>query len=251
MLFRSLPIWEKGYRTFNTGVSYTIWGYWAWALDNIIGLRIRYVGDTLPSPESSIVIGNHQGFMDIMAMLCFGFKNHVVQYMKWMIKNEFKYIPAIGWGTLFVDSVFLKRNWSQDRSTILRTFARYKQNPDPIWLVLLPEGTRMTPAKLQRSQKFAAKYGHPIPLRVLTPRTKGFCAAVTGLGARMDSVVSVTIDYGKRAPSIMEFMRGDCPEIAMMIKRTPISELPRDEKGLEEWLRKDFQERDLLLQKGF
>ena len=75
-----LPIWETGYRAFNTGVSLTIWGYWAWCLEHVIGLRIRYVGDTLPRRESSIVIANHQGFMDIMALLCFeSFLRHEVR----------------------------------------------------------------------------------------------------------------------------------------------------------------------------
>lgn len=245
-----LLFWEPGFRKFNTAVSLVIWGYWAWALKHIIGLKIHYTGDKLPPSESSLILANHQGFTDIMALLCFGFENSSVQYMKWMVKDTLKYVPAIGWGMLFVDCVFLKRNWSDDKVTIQRTFARYKRNPNPIWLVIFPEGTRWTPTKLERSRKFAAKHGMTAPQRVLIPRIKGFAAAVDGLGTRMNSVVGVTLDYGPKAPTLLELIRGDFTEIHMEIKRTAFADLPKTDDGLEKWLRDDFASRDLFLQKA-
>ena len=44
--------------------------------------------------------------------------------------------------------------------------------PLPFWLALFVEGTRITKAKLEVAQEYAASAGLPIPRNVLIPRTK-------------------------------------------------------------------------------
>ena len=262
------PIAPKMFRRVNTFIALLIWGWWAWTLDRVIGLKIRYSGDAVPIGESSIVVANHQGMTDIMALICFAFRQECVQYTKWMVKDALKFVPAIGWGMLFIDCVFLKRNWAQDRSSILATLDRYRANPDQVWLILFPEGTRMTPEKLARSQAHAKKANLPTTHNVMLPRTRGFATALGELERKIDSVLVVSISYGRfrrvgeapkaseskdRAsivttrPTLMEVIRGDCNEIDLHIRRVPIAELPKEKVAQEKWLVDAFVEMDQLL----
>lgn len=262
------PISPKTFRRVNTFIALLIWGWWAWTLDRVIGLKIRYSGDAVPVGESSIVVANHQGMTDIMALICFAFRQKCVQYTKWMVKDALKFVPAIGWGMLFIDCVFLKRNWAQDRSSILATLDRYRSNPDQVWLILFPEGTRMTPDKLARSQAHAIKAKLPKTSNVMLPRTRGFATALGELERKVDSVLVVSISYGRFQrvggaagvsagkggatagivpPTLMEVIRGDCNEIDLHVRRVPIAELPKEKVAQEKWLVDAFVAMDQLL----
>lgn len=42
--------------------------------------------------------------------------------MKWMVKDIIKYVPGVGWGMLFLDCIFVKRDWTTDKESIRKTF---------------------------------------------------------------------------------------------------------------------------------
>ena len=85
-----------------------------------------------------------------------------------------RYVPAIGWGTTLSDFIFLDRNWEKDKTTITKGMHALTSYPSPVWLLLYPEGTRMSPEKLEASQKFAEQRNLPILKHHLIPRLKGF-----------------------------------------------------------------------------
>ncbi len=72
----------------------------------------------------------------------------------------------------FTEYIFAYRDWSRDAKFIPRALAELKQFPDPIWMVVFPEGTRFTPAKLAKSNEFARANNKPTFNHVLLPRTK-------------------------------------------------------------------------------
>ena len=90
------------------------------------------------------------------------------------MKKMFKYVPTIGWAWGHSDFIFLDRNWEKDKSTITKGMDTLVSYPSAVCLVLYAEGTRVTPEKLEASQKFARQKNLPILKYHLIPRSKGF-----------------------------------------------------------------------------
>jgi len=90
-----------------------------------------------------------------------------------LAKNTLAFVPIIGWSSLMSGDIFLTRSWEKDQSTVKTKIDDLEQQqPNPTWLFLFPEGTRLSPAKLEASQEFAASRGLPILKHHLVPR---FC----------------------------------------------------------------------------
>jgi hypothetical protein len=76
----------------------------------------------------------------------------------------------------------------------------FKENKTPLWLVLYPEGTYVTPAYkiiLEESQKYALSRDLKPKDYVLTPKTKGFELIFNTLDNYIDSVYDITCAYPK------------------------------------------------------
>ena len=242
-----LPISNRAFRAYNRTLAGVIWGYWAWALDHVNGLRLEVTGDPLPMAEDAIVICNHQTMSDIVVIVCLAFTKGRIGDLKWMVKDELKYVPGLGWGMLFLDCLFLKRNWADDAAHIHRAFARYISAKSPLWLVSFPEGTRLTAAKLKASQSFAAKSGFAATQHVLLPRPKGFAASVAGLRGYVRAVYSLTITYDNTAPSLVATIRGDVARVQLHVRRVEINSLPSSEHEIAAWLYADFLRKDAVI----
>lgn len=242
-----LPVSRRAYRAYNRRLAATIWGYWAWGMDHVNGLRIELSGDSLPVEEDAIVIANHQTMSDVIVILCIAFTKGRVGDCKWMVKDGLKYVPGIGWGMLFLDSLFLKRTWADDAEQIRQTFSRYLAAKAPLWLVSFPEGTRLTAAKLEASRAYAVKSGVTPPKHVMLPRPKGFAASVQGLRSHVRAVYSLTITYDPGPHSLVAIVRGDIPRVRLHVRRVEISSMPHSEAELVAWLNADFYRKDALI----
>ena len=62
----------------------------------------------------------------------------------------------------------------QDKDNLAVKLNELLDYPSPVWVLLYPEGTRLSPEKLAASQEFAASRNLPILNHHLVPRTKGF-----------------------------------------------------------------------------
>ena len=167
--------------------------------------------------------------------------------MKWFVKDIIKYFPGPGWGMKFLDCVFLKREWTQDREGVLALFEKYKANDIPLFLVSFLEGTRLTGRKLGQAQGYAKERGLPVPEQTLVPRTKGFVATMTGLREHLDAVYDVTIAYPKPTPKLLDCFRAGFLHVEVEVKRYPVHTLPTDEVGLTEWAFDAFEAKDQVL----
>ena len=85
-----------------------------------------------------------------------------------------KYVPTVGWAWALSDFIFLVRNWEKDKDTLTRGMAELASYPSAVWLLLFAEGTRLSPEKLELSQKFAKERNMHVLKHHLTPRSKGF-----------------------------------------------------------------------------
>ena len=241
------PFSRSVFETFQRGIAFAIWGWWGFAVQKICGLEIVVTGDVITEKENAIVICNHQAMADIIVIICYAFKLGTVSRTTWMAKNVIRYIPGIGWGLAFLNTIFLKRNWARDEAGIRTTFSKITENKFPIWMTSFPEGTRISSEKIAQSKEYASKRSQPILQHVLAPRSLGFTATITGLSGHVSAVYSLTIGYKDGIPPLTKFIRGDVKKVWLHIRRIPISEVPGDKTQGARWLHNEFKTKDDLL----
>jgi 1-acyl-sn-glycerol-3-phosphate acyltransferase len=242
------PFSLRTFRAINRWGANTWWGFTLRIAEWGYGTHIKLSGDPLPPREHTILLVNHQQMADITFLMYLGRAKQRLGDMKWFVKDIIKWVPGVGWGLLFLDSLFVKRDWAADRASIDRTFASIIRGRVPLWLMLFPEGTRITRSKLERSQAFARERGLPVLRHLLTPRTKGFAASVQGLRQHLHAVYDVTIAYPTGVPTLVQYIRGYGRIAHLHVRRFAIEQLPELEDELGAWLHQRWQRKDLQLE---
>lgn len=237
-----LPFSRKEFMRFNMGVNQSfcsLVGRVAIACGN----KLVLTGDQ-PRNENAIAFGNHQSMIDIIMVWRWMAPYGMAGWIRWFAKYELKYVPGLGWGMQFLNTLFVKRDWSKDANSIKETFATLRDSHLPTWLVIFPEGTRLKPDKLKSSQDYARRKGLPQMERVLIPRGKGFYASLNGLEGVLNSAYDLTFKYEGEIPGLYRFFtRGGCV-VHLHSTRYEIKDIPRRERDLNSWLLERFQEKD-------
>jgi 1-acyl-sn-glycerol-3-phosphate acyltransferase len=245
------PISGYWFRRVNWFFADRYWAYLVHGVEKLNRIEVTITGDPLPPHENALLMPNHQNIADIPVLMSLAARYHRLGDMKWFVKDIIKYVPGPGWGMLFLDCIFLKRNWANDRAKIEQAFHSIIQNKVSIWVISFLEGTRITPPKLKKSQEYAKKRNLPVTDHVMVPRTKGFVASVIGLREHLHAVYDITIGYPEGIPSLWQMMLGDVRKVAIHVKRTPITELPDKPQALENWAIKAFSDKDQRLRQFF
>ena len=243
-----VPISRSLVRKINRELANTWWclsDIWAEKLWNI---DIKHFGDKIPAKENAFVFCNHQEMTDITVLFRLGREKGRLGDFKFFVKDPLKYIPGVGWGMVFLDCIFLKRNWNKDKQKIKSLFSKFTRDNIDIWLISFVEGTRSREHKLAASQKYAAANGLEPLQHVLTPRTKGFVASLHGLRDHLDAVYDVTIGYSKGVPTLWQWCKGYVKEVHVNITRHPIEALPTSDEETAKWLQERFVVKDQLLE---
>ncbi len=241
------PFSRTLFRSINCGMAARWWGGCVRASERLNGIKRVRAGDDSPRQENALVIANHESMPDTVALLSVGLEAGCLNRMKWFAKDTLRYIPGLGWGLTFLDTLFLKRHWEQDRIHIEKTFGKFIREKIPVWLCFFPEGTRLTLEKFEQSRAYAVKAGLKLPNAVLIPRTKGFIAAARALAPTISAVYDVTIAYPDGIPSLWQWMAAWPNSYHVYVRRFAVQELPADDEGLARWLIKRYEEKDALL----
>jgi len=242
------PFSPKSFRRVNRWMANTWWSLCALGAEKIYGITWVMSGDEVPRRENAIVLLNHQEMADITVVFTFARSKERLGDLKWFVKDVLKYVPGIGWGMLFLDCLFIKRDWTADRDYIHRVFRNILTYQVPMWLMTFAEGTRLRPEKIARSQAYAREHGLVPPQHVLIPRTKGFVASATSLRGYADAVYDLTIGYEKGVPTLWQWTKGYVRRVHLHVRRYPLDSLPVEEEALASWLFERFQEKDRLLE---
>ena len=240
----ALPFSRRLFRRINRQAADTWWGQCVSVADLLHGTDLVLYGDELPVAENAIVIANHQQMPDITWLMKLARSKQRLGDLKWFVKDELKWVPGVGWGMVFLDCLFVKRDWARDESTIAATFDRILQDDVPLWLILFPEGTRITPDKLRESNAYAERSGLPPTEHLLQPRTSGFVASVQGLRRHVSAIYDMTIGYEVGVPTLWQYVKGYNPRAHLHVERMPVEELPEDGEGLAAWLQQRFAAKD-------
>ncbi|HNS98493.1 MAG TPA: lysophospholipid acyltransferase family protein [Polyangiaceae bacterium] len=246
-----LPISRSAFRKTNRWVANTWWGWCVTAGEVIHDISLVVSGDDVPMRENAIVIVNHQDMADITFVMAFAKSKDRLGDLKWFVKKAIKIVPGVGWGMVFLDCIFVDRQWTSDRASVQAAFRRFSRDSIPIWLVSFVEGTRLTPEKLVQSQRYARQLGIEPLDHVLLPRTKGFVASVQGLRDHVDAVYDLTLGYEHGVPSLWQYIQGFSPRAHLHVRRFPMADLPHDPEALAAWLHARFREKDELLSRYY
>lgn len=245
------PVSGAAFRAVNRLFARSWFNCLSWVLERVLGVEFRVTGDPLPPRENAFVIANHQSGCDIPALVVLATRCRRAGDLKWFVKDPIKWVPGIGWGLQFLDCIFVKRNWTADKDKILATFERLRAHQVPFWILSFVEGTRLTPAKLLRSQEYCRKAGLPVPRFSMSPRTRGFEATLEGLGALTDAVYDVTLGFEGYevglVPGLRELFFGGMNRVHVHVRRYAAAALPADREGRVAWVLARFEEKDQLL----
>ncbi|XP_068183203.1 1-acyl-sn-glycerol-3-phosphate acyltransferase delta isoform X2 [Antennarius striatus] len=195
--------------------------------------------------ENAIVVMNHSFEIDFLCGWAFCDKFGVLGSSKVLAKKELSYIPIIGWMWYFLEIVFCKRKWEEDRRTVAQSLQNLRDYPENYWFLLYCEGTRMTPQKHQISMQVAESKGLPKLKYHLLPRTKGFWVTVQNLRGVVAAIYDTTLNFrDNETPSLLGVLNGKKYQADLYVRRIPLELVPEDEAECGAWLHKLYQEKD-------
>lgn len=115
---------------------------WAWAACKANLCRVKLTGRANADPKQSYVImSNHQSSFDILA-----FYGAWGRQFRWVIKEELRSVPGLGWGCEAVGHIFIDR---RDRQRALASLGAAKgQLVDGVSVMFFPEGRRSRDGRL-------------------------------------------------------------------------------------------------------
>ncbi|XP_069708298.1 1-acyl-sn-glycerol-3-phosphate acyltransferase delta isoform X1 [Phaenicophaeus curvirostris] len=159
--------------------------------------------------ENAIVILNHNFEIDFLCGWNFCERFGVLGSSKVLAKKELSYMPIIGWMWYFLEIVFCKRKWEEDRKTVMQKLLNLRDYPENFWFLIHCEGTRFTEQKHQISMQVAEAKGLPKLKYHLLPRTKGFAVTVQCLRNVVSAVYDSTLNFrNNENPTLLGVLNG-------------------------------------------
>jgi 1-acyl-sn-glycerol-3-phosphate acyltransferase len=133
---------------------------WAWCLAWVSFVWVRVEGREHARPgQSYVILTNHQGDCDILAL--YGFLH---RQFRWVIKQELRKVPFLGWGCAAIGHIFVDRSNSQ--AAIASLEAAKPRLAGGVSVLFFPEGTRSPDGRLGPFKKggfvMARQLGFPI-----------------------------------------------------------------------------------------
>ncbi|XP_076839456.1 1-acyl-sn-glycerol-3-phosphate acyltransferase gamma [Brachyhypopomus gauderio] len=245
------PFNKQLYRRVNTRLSYSLWSQLVMLLEWWSGTDCTLYTDQATvdmfGKEHVIITLNHNFEIDFLCGWTMCERYGVLGSSKVLAKRELLKVPLIGWTWYFLEIVFCKRKWEEDRETVFNGLHQLRDYPEYMWFLLYCEGTRFTEKKHQISMQVAEDKGLPKLKHHLLPRTKGFTTTMQCLKGTVKAVYDVTLNFrDKEVPTLLGIISGKTYQADMCVRRFPVEEIPDDERECADWLHKLYQEKDAL-----
>ena len=181
--------------------------------------------DNLDMQHWYLVTSNHQSWADIFILQ--HLLNRKIPMMKFFLKQQLIWVPAIGLCWWALDFPFMKRYSKQylekhphkrgkDMESTRRACEKFKHAPVTIFNFL--EGTRFSPQKRQSQDS---------PYRnLLKPKAGGIAFVLGAMGEQLNCLVDITIAYpDKHQPTTWEFLSGQVDHATIHVLKR---EIPRE-----------------------
>ncbi|XP_073689891.1 1-acyl-sn-glycerol-3-phosphate acyltransferase delta [Garra rufa] len=248
----TLPLWpinKQLARKINCRLGYSISSQLVALLEWWSGTECTLYTDPesykLYGKENAIVVLNHNFEIDFLTGWTFCERFGVLGSSKVLAKKELSFVPVIGWMWYFLEIVFCKRKWEEDRKKVVQSLRNLRDYPENYWFLLHCEGTRFTEKKHKISMEVAEKKGLPKLKYHLLPRTKGFCVTVQNLRGTVTAVYDSTLNFrNNEVPTLLGVLNGKKYHADLYVRRIPLDTIPEDESECAAWLHKLYQEKD-------
>ncbi|XP_075965357.1 1-acyl-sn-glycerol-3-phosphate acyltransferase gamma [Anarhichas minor] len=245
------PINRQLYRKINCRLAYSLWSQLVMLLEWWSGTECTLYTDQATvdkfGKEHVITILNHNYEIDFLCGWTMCERFGILGSSKVLAKHELLKVPLIGWTWYFLEIVFCKRKWEEDRKTVFKGLSQLKDYPEYMWFLLYCEGTRFTEQKHQISMQVAESKGLPALKYHLLPRTKGFTTTLQCLKGTVTAVYDVTLNFkDNQTPTLLGIVNGKKYKADLSVRRFPVEDIPADEKECAIWLHKLYQEKDAL-----
>jgi len=120
---------------------------WAWLLCRVNFTRVEVEGRELIEPgRSYVIMSNHQSHFDVLA-----FYGHWGRQFRWVIKEELRKVPGLGWYCSAGGHVFIDRSSREAAIASLRAARPLLEGG--VSIMFFPEGTRSRDGKIQPFKK--------------------------------------------------------------------------------------------------
>ncbi|XP_013178209.1 PREDICTED: 1-acyl-sn-glycerol-3-phosphate acyltransferase gamma-like [Papilio xuthus] len=199
--------------------------------------------------EHGYLIMNHSYEIDWLMGWQFCDGLGVLGNCKAYAKKAIQYMPPIGWMWKFSEFVFLERSFEKDKEIIKTQISELCDYPDPVWLLMTPEGTRYTPTKHEASLKFAKEKNLPLLKHHLTPRTRGFTTSLQYFRGKIPAIYNIQLAFErdcKPPPTLLSLLYGKPVHAHLYIQRIPVEDVPEDEAEASKWLHDLFVVKDKM-----
>ena len=215
----------------------------------LFGLRFEIEGLDQAEPGPEIIMMRHASIIDNMLPDSLVARTHGIG-LRYVIKRELQAIPTIDIGGRWVPTNFVRRGSGDSEGEIKRLLRLTKDLREGEGILIYPEGTRFTPAKLERAQEIVRERQPEVaPLadrlqHLLPPRLGGPLALIEEVpGADVVFCGHVGFD-GFQYISDVWAGRLVGSVIGVRFWRVPAAEIPADEDGRARWLYGEWQKMD-------
>jgi 1-acyl-sn-glycerol-3-phosphate acyltransferase len=152
---------------------------WAWINCRVSLTWVRLRGRQNADPEQSyIIMSNHQSHFDVLA-----FYGHWGRQFRWVIKEELRKAPGLGWYCAAGGHVFIDRS-SREKSIASLRAARPLLDGG-ISVMIFPEGTRSRDGRMQPYKKGGFMMALELGLPILPVSISGSRQVLPGRSLRL------------------------------------------------------------------
>ncbi len=181
---------------------------WAWLTCKVNHTKVNVSGRENADPEQSyIIMMNHQSQFDILA-----FYGHFGQQFRWVLKEELRRVPGIGWYTDAGGHVFIDR--SNREKAIASLNAAKPLLEGGISVVFFPEGTRSRNGRMRPFKKGGFMMALQMDLPILPVSISGSRHVLPADGFRtlpgdIDLTIHPPIDTSRYTEDTVEDLMAD------------------------------------------
>ncbi|MDQ2676940.1 MAG: lysophospholipid acyltransferase family protein [Actinomycetota bacterium] len=215
----------------------------------LFGLRFEIEGIESAAPGPMIVMMRHASIIDNMLPDTIVARTHGIG-LRYVIKRELQMIPTIDIGGRWVPTNFVRRASGDAESEIRRLLLLTENLHAGEGILIYPEGTRFTPAKLERAQEIVRERQPELAaaadrLEHLLPPRLGGPLALIEAAPEVDVVFCGHVGFDG-FQHISDIWAGELVGSVIGIKfwRVPAAEIPRDEAARAEWLFGEWERMD-------
>uniref|UniRef100_A0A0K0FUT6 1-acyl-sn-glycerol-3-phosphate acyltransferase epsilon (inferred by orthology to a human protein) n=1 Tax=Strongyloides venezuelensis TaxID=75913 RepID=A0A0K0FUT6_STRVS len=235
--------------------------------ENCSGAKIYVHGNydsIVSTKEKAIVISNHQSSADWVVFTILASRQKTEYGLRFVVKSSLQYIPLFAWYIYQRGFVFVKRFGSFVLDPVERQLNYLSTLESPYWLCIFPEGTRYNAQNLtaiDKTHDWCIQQGIRAFMNVGKPYTKAFTLSFNVLSQHINAVYDLTIGYNfsdklpiRGTPVNMFDLFSKTAEnkaIHIYIKRILPDDVPRTMSGQKIFLMKNFEEKELLMEKFY